>query len=37
MALIDLGNKRVKLLRDREVDWHMKSRAVWLELGDENA
>jgi hypothetical protein len=26
----------MRLLRDKEMDWRMKSRATWLELGDHN-
>jgi hypothetical protein len=31
-----LENKRRKLLLDKEKEWHLKSRAIWLEVGDEN-
>jgi hypothetical protein len=31
-----LEAKRRKLLADKEATWRLKSRAVWLENGDEN-
>jgi hypothetical protein len=34
LKLKQLENK--ELLDEREVEWRMKSRAIWLELGNEN-
>jgi hypothetical protein len=31
-----LEAKREKFPHDREADWKMKSRLVWMELGDKN-
>jgi len=35
-ALKNLEAKRRKLLDDKEATWRLKSRALWLENGDEN-
>eukprot|EP00253_Pinus_taeda_P032143 PITA_32143 len=35
--LIDLENKRAKILKEREETWRLKSRAIWLKAGDENS
>lgn len=34
--LIALENNKTKLLRQKEEDWRLKSRAIWLQIGDEN-
>jgi hypothetical protein len=34
--LINLETKKKKILEDREAAWRLKSRALWLECGDEN-
>lgn len=34
--LINLETKNNKILEDREATWKLKSRALWLECGDEN-
>jgi hypothetical protein len=31
-----LEKKRIKLLKEKEETWRLKSRAIWLESGDEN-
>jgi hypothetical protein len=36
VMLADLESKREKLLQEREFKWCMKSRVVWLDLGNEN-
>jgi len=35
-ALIQLEQKKRKLLEEKEAVWRLKSRAIWLEKGDEN-
>jgi hypothetical protein len=34
--LRELEGRRRKLLEEREAEWRLKSRAIWLEKGDEN-
>ena len=34
--LITLEASRRKLLQQKEADWRLKSRAIWLQAGDEN-
>jgi hypothetical protein len=34
--LLQLEKKRIKLLKEKEETWRLKSRAIWLESGDEN-
>eukprot|EP00253_Pinus_taeda_P012560 PITA_12560 len=35
--LIDLENKRAKILKDQEETWRLKSRAIWLKACDEKS
>ena len=35
-SLVKLQGKRNAILLDREDTWRLKSRAIWLECGDEN-
>ena len=35
-ALIRLEGRRNIILMEREESWRLKSRAIWLECGDEN-
>jgi hypothetical protein len=30
-----LETKKAKLLEEKEMDWRMKSKAIWLDLGDQ--
>lgn len=34
--LIDLENKRAKILKEQEETWRLKSRAIWLKVGGDN-
>lgn len=34
--LIELENQRARILKEREENWRLKSRALWLKAGDEN-
>lgn len=33
--LIDMENKRIKILKDWEETWRLKSQAIWLKAGDD--
>eukprot|EP01018_Ginkgo_biloba_P018081 Gb_04379 [translate_table: standard] len=35
-CVTELESKKCKLLLDREKDWRIKSRAIWLQQGDQN-
>jgi hypothetical protein len=36
IRLLHLEKRRIKLLKEKEESWRLKSRAIWLESGDEN-
>jgi len=36
LNLIELENKRARILKEREETWRLKSRTIWLKVGDEN-
>jgi hypothetical protein len=36
IRLLQLEKKRINLLKEKEETWRLKSRAIWLESGDEN-
>lgn len=36
IQLVSLENRKIKILQEKEEQWRMKSRAIWLQAGDGN-
>lgn len=34
--LIELENQKARILKEREESWRLKSKAIWLQAGDDN-
>lgn len=34
--LMELENRKARILKEREESWRLKSRAIWLQAGDDN-